>query len=179
MEPLFLAYSLSGAAGLRSAFTVLVVALCVHFGYLHPNPSFAWVGSWWVVGVASTAAVAEFLADKVPVLDHALHALHFILAPLAGAIVATSGYRGDLTTDLLLAVLGGSHALFIHSARSGLRAASTATTAGLANPLISLAEDGVSAIFIGVAILVPWLTALALIVLTYWLIRKIRRRRSS
>ena len=63
--------------------------------------------------------------------------------------------------------------------RRGLRAASTATTAGLANPLISLAEDGVSAIFIGVAILVPWLTALALIVLTYWLIRKIRRHRSS
>jgi hypothetical protein len=105
--------------------------------------------------------------------------LHFILAPIAGAIAAASGYHGDATTNILLAVLGGGNALFIHSARTGLRAASTATTAGVANPFISVIEDTVAALFIIASLLAPWITALVLVLATVWLIRKLHLRRTK
>jgi hypothetical protein len=177
VESVLLAYSLSGAAGLRSSWAILVVAIAVSTGYLHPDPALAWLGSGWVIALALVAAIVEFWGDKIPVLDHALHAVHFVLAPVAGALAAMSGYHGDPTVDVLLAVLGGGNALFVHSARSGLRVASTASTAGVGNPVISLAEDGVSIVFIVMAIIAPWLTALALILLTYWMIKVIKRLR--
>lgn len=177
MEPLLLAYSLSGAAGLRSALVVLVVAVSAHFGYLHPNPDLAWIGSWGLIAFACVATVVEFFGDKIPFLDHALHGLHFVLAPVAGAIAATSGYNGEPAVDVVLGVLGAGNALLVHSARTGVRVASSATTLGTGNVFISFAEDVATVFYMVVAALAPWLTALGLILVTYWLVKKLSRLR--
>jgi hypothetical protein len=177
--PVFMAYSLSGAAGIRSALTMLIVSIGVNAGYFHPEPSLAWVGSWWFMLLAFTATIVEFFGDKVPALDHALHTLHMALAPIAGALAAGSGDNGEPVLGVTLAVLGGGNAFFVHSARTALRLGSTATTAGLANPAISLLEDGIVAFFIIVAILLPWLTALFLVLISVWIIRMINRLRTS
>lgn len=177
MEPLLLAYSLSGAAGLRSSLVVLIVAVSAHFGYLHPNPGLAWIGSWMLICLASITTLVEFFGDKIPVLDHALHSLHFALAPAAGAIAAMSGYNGEPAIDVVLAVLGGGNALFVHSARTSVRVVSSATTFGVANLFVSFAEDVMTGFFIIIAFLAPWLTALGLILLTYWLVKKVLRLR--
>ena len=51
MNPLCFAYSMSGAAGIRSSFAVLAVACAVNMGYLHPPDSLMWVGSGWVLTI--------------------------------------------------------------------------------------------------------------------------------
>ncbi len=179
MESLLLAYSLSGAAGLRSALSMLVVSIAVTVGFLHPNPSMMWLGSGWLIMLAFAATLVEFFGDKIPAVDHALHTVHFLLTPIAGAIVAMSGYQGDPAVDVVLALVGGGNALFVHSTRSAVRVVSSATTVGLANPLISLVEDCLAAVFILIAIFLPWLTALVLVLLTVWLVKMIKRLRAS
>jgi hypothetical protein len=59
-----------------------------------------------------------------------------------------------------------------------VRVGSTATTAGLANPVISLVEDGIAVFFIVVAILLPGLAALLLVLLMVWIVSMINRFRT-
>jgi hypothetical protein len=166
MDALFLAYSLSGAAGIRASWVMLVVAWSVHFGYLHPASSLTWVGSWWIIAMAFVASLVDLVGDKVPILDHALQTVHLVLAPVVGGIAAMSGYSGDPVFSVLLGVLGGGNAFFLHSTKTGVRAASTATTLGVANPVISIFEDAVATLFIIVSMLAPALAAVLLLLAT-------------
>jgi hypothetical protein len=177
MEALLVAYSLSGAAGIRSSLAMLAVSLSVHSGYLHPDPALDWVGSWWLILLSGTGALVEFFGDKVPLLDHGLHAVHLLLAPLVGAITGMTGVHGDPTFDILMGVLGGGNALFMHSARTTLRAVSSVTTAGIGNPVLSIIEDVTAAALILVAILAPVATALLLMLVTIWLVKRLQRWR--
>ena len=73
-----------------------------------------------------------------------LDVLSTVLRPAAGSLLAASVLWpvSDPLTALALGVaVGAPTALLPHAAKSMLRAASTALTAGLANPLISLLED--------------------------------------
>lgn len=175
MQALSLAYSLSGAAGIRASWAMLVIACSVHFGFLHPAAYLMWVGSWWTIILALLFSVAEFLGDKIPALDHAVHAINLALAPLVGAISGMSAYHGSPAAGAILGVLGGANALGIHSAKTALRAASSVATLGIANPVISIIEDLGATTFIIIALLVPALTALVLAIATIWLFRKARR----
>jgi hypothetical protein len=58
--------------------------------------------------------------------------------------------------------VGAPSALVPHAAKSALRAASTAATGGLANPLLSLFEDAISIVTFVAAVLVPVLVVCAL-----------------
>jgi hypothetical protein len=154
---------------------MFIVACSVHSGYLSPPDRLAWTGSWWLILLSGVASLVDFFGDKVPVLDHALHAFHTLLAPVVGAVSAASGSHGDPAIAVLLAVGGAGNALFLHTARSGLRAASSLTTAGIANPVISIVEDIVVVLFIIVAIAAPAITAIIVLAGTIWLVRKGKR----
>lgn len=174
MQSLFLAYSLSGAAGVRSSWVMLVISILVRVEYIHPGVSLAWMGSGWVIALSLVASIVDFIGDKVPVLDHLLHFVHIGLAPVVGALSAMTGYHGDPTAMLILGVLGSGNALALHSARSGLRAVSTTTTMGFGNIVISIAEDVLVTCFIIAAVLAPVLTAALMVICTLWVFRKIR-----
>jgi hypothetical protein len=175
MEALLLTYSLSGAAGIRSSLAMLAVSIGVHSGYLHPDPSMAWVGSWWLITLSLAGSLVEFCGDKVPVLDHGLHVIHLALAPLVGGIIGMTGHQGDPALDVMLGILGGGNALLLHSARAGLRGVLSFATVGMANPVISIVEDVVAAAIILIAILAPVATALALLLATIWLVKRVKR----
>ena len=175
MEALLLAYTLSGAAGIRSSWVMLIVAVSAHFGRLHPPASLEWVGSWWLIVLALCASILDFFGDKIPALDHALHAVHLALAPIAGGLAAASGYHGDPVVEVILAAIGGGNAFVVHSARTGLRAVSSATTLGIANPLISILEDVAAGALILAAFLIPVLTSLLLVLATIWITKKVYR----
>ena len=61
--------------------------------------------------------------------------------------------------------------LSVHAGKTGLRAASTVGTGGIANPLIGILEDIITFIGTIMAIVLPWL---AIILLAYLVIRCIR-----
>lgn len=134
-----------------------------HFGWLpfELNDGYAWLGSWPALVAFTCAAILEFLGDKFPFIDHALHVVGLIAAPLAGTVVAASSMSdaSPVVATLVGLVAGGAPALTVHAGRSILRGVSTATTAGLGNPAISLGEDAVAVTGIGTAFLLPFVGA--------------------
>lgn len=165
-----LAYALSTAAGLRPFLTLALTAWMMQAGVLTPSPAFAWLGHSGVCILLSLLAIVEFGADKIPVLDHALHGVHFAAKPIAAALVAGGSVHGA-STGAHDALLGGVllaaalNALGIHVAVASARAASTVFSLGMLNPIVSLVEDVLCVVAIAIAILLPIVgVALALIV---------------
>jgi uncharacterized membrane protein len=141
-----LAYVLSSTAGVRAFVTLLAVSLAMHWGLLPVPPhQFAWLASDGALAVLVAASILEVLGDKVPLLDHGLQAIHTVAKPIAGAVIAGAVVApGNDPSSILLGVLGGANALAIHGVSATARAASTASTGGLANPIVSVVEDALA-----------------------------------
>ena len=84
--------------------------------------------------------VADFVGDKIPLVDHVLHLAGAVVAPASGAILfaGQTGLETDLPT-LAAVLLGGATAGSIHAGRSAVRPVSTRPRR-LGNPLLSLAR---------------------------------------
>ncbi len=125
--------------------------------------------------------VVEFLADKFPAIDHAWDAIHTFVRPAAGALVGWAAASNEMPQGMVMlasAVAGGA-ALTTHAAKASLRVASTATTAGAANPVLSLLEDVFAFANAILAILLPWivLVSIAFIAVVFvGLSRRYRKR---
>ncbi len=171
-----LAYALSTSAGLRGILTLAVVSVAVHLGLLHPPRSFAWLGSDTVTLALCAVALVEVLGDKVPLLDHAFHALQTVLKPMAAAVLVGGVVQTQDPADLYgLMALGALNALGVHAASATARGASTALTGGLANPVLSLLEDLGAGAMIVLALLKPVLAAALAILLTVLMLRGARK----
>ncbi len=171
-----LAIALASTCGLRAFLPIFLAAVAHHLGFLELNEAFAWIASPATMVVFGVAVVLEVAADKVPALDHVLDSVGLVLRPAAGALVAAAAL-GELEPGLASVtglVLGGSSAEVVQLLKAKLRVASSATTAGILNPVVSLAEDGVALVTAATAILVPVFTVgvvAVLALLTYGLYR--------
>jgi hypothetical protein len=139
-----------------------------------------------VLIIAGILYAIEFLADKVPYLDNIWDAVHTLVRPVGAAAL---GYviAGDSSsvTATVGAILSGSLALSAHSAKATTRAAVNTSPEPFSNIFLSVAEDGVVAGLIALAIANPAITLIVVIALTVgaiWLTIKlfgvIRRFRS-
>jgi hypothetical protein len=162
------AYGLSTSIGLRPFLVLAIASLAMHLGYLHPSPAFGYLGSDGATWLLAGLAVLEFAGDKVPVVDHVLHVAHFAVKPVAAALLVGSAIPASGAPDpatYALMGLGALNALGVHAGVAATRGVSTMTTAGLANPLLSVVEDAVAVAGAVVAIALPVVgAALALFV---------------
>ena len=155
-----LAYALTTTAGVRALLALAGLSFVVHAGWLHAPAGFAWLGSTGAMWALGAVAVAEIVADKVPLLDHAGHVLGVVVKPAAGAVLAGGALHVQSHEALVgLMVLGALNAFGVHAAVASVRAASTATTAGFANPLLSIFEDVSSVVALIVTFLLPFVAA--------------------
>ena len=108
--------------------------------------------------------VVEFLADKFPAVDHAWDAIHTFVRPAAGALVGWAATSNEIPQGwvMLASAVAGGAALTTHAAKASLRVASTATTAGAANPILSLVEDVFAFVNAILAILLPWIVLVSI-----------------
>ena len=124
----------------------------------------------------------EFVADKIPAIDHIWDVIHTFIRPLAGALVAWAAVSDRLPKGavILASVIAGGTALGAHLTKASVRAASTVTTGGLANPLLSLIEDVFAFGNTVVAILLPWLVLAVVFAVTIFFVRiRMSARRQS
>jgi hypothetical protein len=169
---LFSALGLSSAAGLNAYIPLLVVGILGRMGIVHLEGPYALLSSWTALGVLGALAAIDFVADKVPAVDHATHAIGAVVHPLAGAIVFGSQTHaiGNVPPALALAagliVAGGFHAT-----RAAVRPVATVTTGGIANPVVSLVEDVVAIVLSLLAIFVPVAAFVLVLVLLFALYR--------
>ena len=170
------AFGLSGAAGLNAWIPLLATAALGRAGVVDLSAPYDGLESTPVLVLLAGAFVADFVGDKVPVVDHVLHAAGTVVHPVAGALVfaGSTSVASDLppVAGLLAgALVSGS----LHAGRATVRPVSTATTAGTGNPLLSLGEDVGSAILTALAVLAPVIAVVVLLGLVYALFRAWRR----
>jgi hypothetical protein len=182
---LLAAFGLSGAAGLNAWIPLLAVSLLGRAGQLELADGYDWLESTPALVVLTAAFVLDFVGDKVPAIDSLLHAAGTFVHPAAGAIVFAG--PTEIPTDvpsIVLFALGASVAGSLHATRATIRPVSTTMTAGAGNPVLSLAEDIVSAVLSFVAVLAPLLGAICLVAVVvvsvgWWRrVRRSRRRRA-
>jgi len=166
--------TLAAACGLRAFLPLLALGLAARFGVLHTGPSFAWLASDPALIALGCATVLEIAADKFPIVDHALDVAGTVLRPAAAAVVAL-GVLPHLPAPIaaLLAIAVGAGALGVHALKAKTRLGSTVLTLGHLNPLLSLAEDGVTVALAAAAVFIP-VAAIGLLLGVLWLM--LRRR---
>lgn len=158
-----LGISLAACCGLRAFLPLLVAAVAARLGGDRLlAESFQWLASTPALVGLSVAVVLEVGGDKVPALDHVLDAIQGPVRTLCGILAAAAVAGADLPgwATAMIALTGGGVALSTHSAKAVLRLGATATTGGLANPLISFLEDLLALV---VSVLSVLLTVLAIV----------------
>ena len=181
--PALMGVGLAASAGLRTFLPLLLISLAARFNLFgfEPNGAMEWLGSWPALAALSIATVAEFIGDKIPMVDHALSAVGTVSRPAAGAIAAASAFHlADPSTAAIAGLIVGAPTAFaFHTAQTGTRVASTATTAGFGNPLVSLVEDVLAVFTVLIAFLAPILIPIVAAVVLYavWrMVRGLKRR---
>jgi hypothetical protein len=169
---------LSAACGFRVFVPLLVMSIASLSGHMTLAHGFAWIGTYPALVSLSVATCIEIAGYYVPWLDHLLDTLATPASIVAGTIVTASAV-GDMSPFLkwtLAVIAGGGAAGLVQGATVMTRAASTATTGGLANPVVSTLEL-VGATFISIlAIVAPIVAVLLLITITVFVGRKLMKR---
>jgi len=174
----------SFAAGINLYATVAILGLAERFGWVQLPDQFAVFDNDVVIGAALTLYVIEFVADKVPWLDSLWDAIHTLIRPVGGALIAVTA-MGNVspTVEGLAALLGGTLAAGSHFTKAGTRAIANTSPEPFSNWALSLAEDvfviGLSTLALKFPLIAAAVVAAGVvIILTFaaWIARGIRRR---
>ena len=183
LASLITSVGLGMGAGVNAYATFLVFGLLSRFyPLLFPGDLPAFFASTPVLIAMGVLYAIEFAADKFPGLDHVWDAVHTFIRPAAGALVAFASTTPEMPKGvaILAAILGGGAALGSHVTKSAVRATSTATTGGLANPVLSVGEDifavGQSLLAVFLPFVFLALMAVFLLTLMWWFLRPRRGR---
>lgn len=173
---IFAGIALAAATGFRAFLPLLVVSIASRFGLVELNPGLDFLSTDIALVALILAAILEVTSDKIPVLDHFLDIANTFIRPAAG-IVAGMAMFSQLPEPLTIgmALVMGVISLGTQVGRAQARIGSTATTGGIANPVLSMGEDAISGTLSVLAILVPILAGTLVVFLLFILWRVARR----
>lgn len=175
------------AAGINLYATVAILGLASRYNWVALPPQFRVFDNDLVIGVALVLYVVEFIADKVPWVDSIWDAVHTVIRPIGGAVLAvTTLGEASPATEGLVALLGGALAAGSHFTKAGTRAAANTSPEPFSNWILSLGEDvfvvglGVLALkYPAASAVVVMICVVVMAMLAAWVIRALRRRFSS
>lgn len=192
-------FGLAFASGLNAYLPLLAFAVSVRWLDLYKvNSTFSFTTQTWFIAILAILTILDFVADKIPLIDHAWNAIHTIVRPLAGALVAAAAVShyisgihafsagvssaallaGMAATAisvtgivlLIIAIIGGGLAMLSHTSKSIMRLASTITTVGLFTTALSFLEDILVLIAILLSLFAPVVMLIMLIMLVLFLL---------
>lgn len=177
MTALLTGLGLSAAAGLNAwAILLLFNGLFLVLPQEFPGPTAALLSSHFAVTAAVVLFLAEFVADKIPIVDHLWNLLQTLLRPVVGALLTLAAVPETSPAERVgLALAGAGATLASHLVKSTTRLTSTAATRGMAQLALSLAEDALALAIGALVFFVPWFTAILLGALVFLLILDRRR----
>jgi hypothetical protein len=169
--------ALAATCGLRAFLPLLTVSALGYSGFLDLSEQYNWLGALPALVVLSCAALFEWLGDKVPLVDHALDVVALVVKPLAATLAAASVMTelDPLLATVVGLIAGGSLAGGIHFLKAKVRALSTAVSATIANPFISLAEDVLALVGALLSILAPLIMLFMVAAGVLWAAQRLRR----
>jgi len=182
---LFVGIGLAAATGFRVFLPIFFLSLGSYLGWIPLDERYAWAGGLPADIATGLATLFEILAYYIPFVDNILDSITVPLATVAGSLLFATQFT-EVSSWIqwsLALIAGGGTAATISSVFAGTRAASSGTTAGLANPVISTVETIGSTIMSILAIFLPILAGILVIVILYLAIKygkklldKIRRK---
>lgn len=180
---------LSAAAGLNAYIPFLIVALVAKFTDVITLPAtYAWIESWWAIGIGSLLLLSEVVLDKIPAVDTVNDAVQTFIRPaMGGLIFAATAAAEEVDQSVWMAqhpwvgiVLGVVVSGLVHAGKAAARPVVNVGTAGFGAPVVSTAEDGASVGLSLAALFAPVLCLIGLVLLAWALIAgslRMRRRR--
>lgn len=173
--------ALAATAGMRAFLPLLVLGLAARLGRFEISEGYQWLASDMALVTFGIAVVAETLADKIPVVDHALDTVQTIVKPAIGTMVAAAMFvqLSPFHATLLGLAVGGTVATGVHLAKAKVRLLSSLTTGTILNPILSFVEDVVSTVIAAVAVLAPFLALVFIGGLFGFAFHRLHRRYSA
>ncbi|WP_420605545.1 DUF4126 domain-containing protein [Novosphingopyxis sp.] len=194
VELLSLAASVSLLSGWRLYLTVFATGVAMRTGWIALPDHLEFLTALanpWVIGIAALGAIAEFLADKVAFVDSVWDAVHSVVRPLGGALLAMAVVdTGDPAWQIVAFLAGGGAAFAGHAAKATTRAAVNVSPEPFSNVAVSTGEDiaagGLLLLMFAnpvaaaiIALLLLGLTIWALVALRRWLRRVLGRKQGA
>jgi hypothetical protein len=184
LNALGLVVPLAFASGLNLYATVAVLGLSSHYGLVTLPEQFRVFDNPIIITAALAMYIVEFFADKIPWFDSIWDAVHTVVRPLGGALVAVTAFgEASPAANALVALLGGSIAMTTHLTKAGTRAAANTTPEPFSNWALSLGEDvlavGLSYVALQhpiVALVVAVLLLAVIVFFASMILRFVRRR---
>jgi hypothetical protein len=140
---LALAAALGWASGFRLYAAVFLAGLAGWMGWVTLPPGLQILQHPALLVASGSMLLAEFFADKIPLLDSMWDAVHTFIRIPAGAALAAGALGADSEAITWIAALaGGSLAATSHATKMTTRAAVNLSPEPFSNTAVSLAEDG-------------------------------------
>ena len=149
------ALGLAALAGINLYLTVFVTGLAVNQHWITLAPqyhSLEVLANPVIITIAGVLYLLEFFADKIPWVDSAWDAVHTVIRPIGGALLAIRVLgRSDPTFDIVVLLLAGGTSLMAHTAKASTRLVANTSPEPFSNIALSLTED--AAVFGGLALI--------------------------
>jgi hypothetical protein len=160
---------LATCCGFRVFVPMLIASVATKLGLIGTMEGFEWISTWPAVLGLTVATVFEVGSYYIPWLDNLLDTIATPTSIIAGTILSTSFLQIDNPVFQwgLGLILGGSSAGIIQAGTSLLRLGSTATTGGLANPVVATGENVAS---VGLSIFTIFLPLVGMVIIALVLI---------
>ncbi|MFN2508761.1 MAG: DUF4126 domain-containing protein [Chthoniobacterales bacterium] len=152
---LAVALGLATLAGINLYLTVFVTGLAINQHWITLAPqyqSLEVLGNPVIITIAGVLYFLEFFADKIPWVDSAWDAVHTVIRPIGGALLAIQvlGHSSP-TFDVIVVLLAGTTSLMAHTAKASSRLVANTSPEPFSNIGLSLVED--AAVFGGLALI--------------------------
>ena len=173
---ILLGIGLAASVGFRIFVPLFALSIASYYNVIPLNENWEWISGIPALITLGIATVVEIVAYLVPWLDNVLDTIAIPLAAVAGTAVmlSTAADLEPLITWSLAIIAGGGTATAIKTSTSTTRLASTATTGGIANPVVSTVETGSSIIMAVLAFVAPVLAIIVLIIVLWLLFRVLK-----
>lgn len=151
-------------SGINLYAAVATLGLLGRFAHLRLPGDLDVLTSWWIIGIAATLYLIEFVADKIPYVDSTWDAIHTFIRIPAGAVLAATAFGDfDRSVQVVALLLGGGLALSAHGTKATARAAINLSPEPVSNIVVSLAEDVVAFSTILLSVFLPLVTIILLV----------------
>jgi uncharacterized membrane protein len=173
---------LSFAAGINLYATMAILGLATRFNWVELPPQYRVFDNNWIIAIAIVLYVVEFVADKIPWVDSLWDAVHTVIRPIGGALIAVASIgQAQPVFQGMAALAGALVATTTHTAKAGTRAVANTSPEPFSNWALSFAEDGFVIALGLLALSHPFaaaivvIAALGVIAFTIsWLVRRFR-----
>jgi hypothetical protein len=185
---------LATSAGLNAYIPLLAVGLLARYSDLiNLPPGWNWLQNGWVLAILAILLAVEFVADKVPLVDHANDVIQTFVRPTAGGLafgaasssqtVTVSDPGSFFASHQWVPIVAGIIISFtVHGMKAAARPVINASTAGVGAPVVSTIEDVTSVLLSVVAIVLPVLVLVFLVAMVsgfWWVLHKRAQRRAA